>query len=86
MPRFEGASGWPGAQSALDRVWRALSVLFTAGVELQERLLLINRPWEEELLHWGEDARLHGAIAPPPGQHSTTSTGWCLGTHRRVQF
>ena len=52
--------------------------------ELQERLLLINRPWEEELLHWagGEDeGRLHGRRVPPPGRrrHSVTSRGWCPG-------
>lgn len=50
-------------------------------VELHERWLLRNRPWEEEYLHWswdGEQWQLHGQLPPPPGrQRSLTTTGWC---------
>jgi hypothetical protein len=49
--------------------------------ELAQRQDLLNRPWEEELLHWSCDGQLHGHLVPPPGRrrHSTTSTGWCPG-------
>jgi hypothetical protein len=50
-------------------------------IELQERLLLLNRPWEEECLHWcwdGHGWQLHGNRLPaPPGPRGTTSEGWC---------
>jgi len=39
-----------------------------AQVELQERLLLLNRPWKEESLHWALDShdwQLHGHLPPP---------------------
>jgi hypothetical protein len=49
-------------------------------VELWERWVLLNRPWEEEWLHWAADGRLHGTCPPPDhGRHSVTSSGWCLG-------
>lgn len=52
--------------------------------ELSERQSLLNRPWEEELLHWswdGHEWRLHGHLMPPPNRrrHSTTRSGWCPG-------
>ena len=55
-----------------------------AQVELHERLLLANRPWLEDLLHWsydGEQWRLHGTVAPPPDGRirSVTGEGWCPG-------
>jgi hypothetical protein len=61
-------------------VWRALRTFWAGQVELQERLLLINRPWEEELLHWA-DGELHGAVAPPADgrRRSVTGRGWCPG-------
>lgn len=49
--------------------------------ELHERLIVLNRPWEEEYLHWswnGHQWQLHGREAPPAGRRrSTTSQGWC---------
>lgn len=49
--------------------------------ELAERRALLQRPWEEELLHWswdGENWQLHGHLEPPAGRRrSTTSSGWC---------
>jgi hypothetical protein len=51
--------------------------------ELAQRRDLVNRPWEEELLHWAYDGEwhLHGRVMPPPGRrrHSTTRSGWCPG-------
>lgn len=66
-------------------LWRVLARVreFHADqVELHERLLLLNRPWEEALLHWcgdGDDAELHGHLAPPADgrRHSVTNRGWC---------
>lgn len=53
-------------------------------LELWERLLLLNRPWEEDWLHWGLDGTLHGRFPPPRGRgrYSVTSSGWCLGLRR----
>lgn len=53
-------------------------------VELHERLLLLNRPWEEEFMHWAYDGRaweLHGHQLPPPDgrRHGATARGWCPG-------
>jgi len=52
-----------------------------AQVELWERWLLLNRPWEEEWLHWAPDGSLHGNVPPPKGhgRHSVTTSGWCPG-------
>jgi hypothetical protein len=47
--------------------------------ELAERHLLLNRPWEEEFLHWGQDGCLHGHLVPPGHRRfSTTRSGWCI--------
>ncbi|MCU1681749.1 MAG: hypothetical protein JWQ81_2488 [Amycolatopsis sp.] len=50
--------------------------------ELVERQDLLNRPWEEDFLHWvsdGEHSYLHGHLAPPADnrRHSVTRNGWC---------
>jgi hypothetical protein len=55
--------------------------------ELVERRDLLNRPWEEEFLHWARDERgerLHGHLIPPAQRRarSVTSTGWCPGLLR----
>jgi hypothetical protein len=51
---------------------------------LHERRQLLDRPWEEDLLHWhreGDSWQLHGEHAPPADgrRRSTTSDGWCPG-------
>jgi hypothetical protein len=63
------------------RAWRGLREFLAVQVELHERAALLNRPWEEEFLHWAGDGReLHGRLLPPPGRgHSTTRSGWCPG-------
>ncbi len=55
--------------------------------ELSERRALLDRPWEEEFLHWAYDGHnwiLHGHRLPAPGKRSrsVTSTGWCPGLAR----
>jgi hypothetical protein len=63
-----------GVRSAL----RAVRDFWTVQVELQERLILINRPWEQELLHWS-DGELHGCVAPRADgrRRSVSPGGWC---------
>jgi hypothetical protein len=59
-------------------------------VELQERLALADRPWEERFLHWApaDDGgwRLHGDVVPPADgrRRSTTRSGWCPGLRVRA--
>lgn len=63
-------------------VLRGLRAFLSEQTELQERLLLLNRPWEEELLHWSAaDGGLHGSVAPPADgrRRSVTASGWCPG-------
>lgn len=49
--------------------------------QLYERQQLLDRPWEEEFLHWcwnGQRWQLHGHLRPPHGRRrSTTRDGWC---------
>ncbi len=57
-------------------------------VEMQERLLLLNRPEEEKYTHWAYDGhtwQLHGHLPPPDDgrRRSVTPDGWCLGCRRR---
>lgn len=73
---------WPNL--TIRRLARALRAFGAEQRELHERLLLLNRPWEEQLLHWSFDGgswRLHGAVPPPDGarRYSVTSAGWCPG-------
>jgi hypothetical protein len=67
--------------------WRAFQEFLSRQCELQERLALINRPWEEELLHWGPDGALHGQLTPRADgrQHSVTRSGWCPGARRAAR-
>jgi hypothetical protein len=52
--------------------------------ELEQRRELLDRPWEEEYLHWAADGTLHGVRIPPAGRRrfSTTTGGWCPGLAR----
>jgi hypothetical protein len=50
--------------------------------ELEERRSLLDRPWEEDLLHWArgdQGWQLHGQFVPPARRRtsSVTSRGWC---------
>ncbi len=58
--------------------------------ELEERRMLLDRPWEEDFLHWARDEHgwhLHGRFVSPPRRRasSVTSQGWCPGTARTRQ-
>lgn len=68
------------------RRWAAALQTVDADItELSERRALLDRPWEEDLLHWSFDGQgweLHGRLAPPPGGRrrvSVTRRGWCPG-------
>jgi hypothetical protein len=66
---------------------RLVTALRTAAAnqtELQERMWLLQHPWEEDYLHWagdGEERRLHGVTPPPQDgrRYSVTRSGWCRG-------
>lgn len=64
----------------MSRAWRALRRFWSEQVEIQERMVLLNRPWEETYLHWA-DGELHGSVAPPADgrRRSVTGRGWCPG-------
>jgi hypothetical protein len=67
---------------ALARLPSRLRQFHTTTTELNERLWLLNRPWEENFLHWagtGQNSRLHGTVLPPADgrRHSVTKHGWC---------
>jgi hypothetical protein len=64
-------------------VWRAVRDFWAVQVELQERLALCNRPWEQQMLHWA-DGELHGSVAPPADgrRRGVTSGGWCACRRR----
>ena len=50
------------------RALRGLREFLAVQVELHERAALLDRPWEEEFLHWvGDGLELHGRLVPPPG-------------------
>jgi hypothetical protein len=61
-------------RSALHRYWEQHKIL-------HERRRLLDRPWLEDVLHWGPDGELHGEVAPSgtAGPSSVTSEGWCPG-------
>jgi len=64
-------------------VWSALRGFVAVQVELHERMALLDRPWEEEFLHWAH-GELHGWRLPPPGRRiGTTRDGWCPAQGRR---
>ena len=64
---------------------RSLRTFYTEYKRLYERRELLNRPWEEEFLHFAFDGRLHGHLPPPDDgrRHSVTSDGWCPGWARQ---
>ncbi|GDY30288.1 hypothetical protein [Gandjariella thermophila] len=70
------------ALAGLRRGLARLRAFHATQVELHERLLLLNRPWEEEFAHWSYDGHrwhLHGHLPPPPDgrRRSVTPHGWC---------
>ena len=66
------------------RVLAAVRGAVARQAELQERMWLLQHPWEEDYLHWvgdGELRRLHGSVPPPQDgrRYSVTGGGWCPG-------
>lgn len=50
--------------------------------ELDQRLALLARPWDEELLHWAAGPQgweLHGSYLPSSARAARTDRGWCVG-------
>ncbi len=60
-------------------VLQSLREFFSDYERVYERRQLLNRPWEEEFLHFALDGTLHGEIPPPADgrRHSVTADGWC---------
>lgn len=71
------------------RMIKWLHETYTDVCELHERRDLLNRPWEEEYLHWARDEhgwQLHGRYVPPRRWHcSVTTQGWCLAKSTNAQ-
>ncbi|GHF24977.1 hypothetical protein GCM10017786_68880 [Amycolatopsis deserti] len=66
----------------LSRILAGLREFAATQAELAERRDLLDRPWEEEFLHWTAGGELHGSVVPPRGRQATTRSGWCPGVHR----
>ena len=65
--------------AGLERMWRALRKSFAGYQVIHEQQQLLNRPWEEDFLHFACDGQLHGHLLPPRDgrRRSVTSDGWC---------
>lgn len=75
------------AYLARRRLWAALRDFNATQIDLAQRQALLDRPWEEDFLHWAHDGKswqLHGHLVPPAdGRHrSITREGWCPASHR----
>jgi hypothetical protein len=61
--------------------WEVLGRFFAEQRESAERWGLMERPWEEDFLHWSrQDGQyvLHGELMPSTRRRmSTTRSGWC---------
>lgn len=76
----------PRHTSVLARIFTSVVATVTEGwgtqQELQERLIILNRPWQHDQAHWvpapNGNPQLHGTIPPPRGGTGpVTATGWC---------
>ncbi|MDT7709420.1 MAG: hypothetical protein QOG20_5027 [Pseudonocardiales bacterium] len=67
----------------LRQILAKVSQASAAITEVEQRRLLLNRPSEEEFLHWALDEdgpHLHGRFVPQSRRsRSVTSSGWCPG-------
>lgn len=74
---------WWG-RKLMQAVWRIVGDVY----ELEQRRVLIDRPWEEDILHWVREQDgwgLHGHLPPSRARcPCPTSTGWCLGRARQL--
>lgn len=65
------------AVTGVRAAWRSVREFWAVQVELHERLVVLDRPWEQEVLHWS-GGELHGCAPPPDGRRrSVTPGGWC---------
>lgn len=87
VPCARARAGKRGRMGSWSRLRAAVRSIVSEVEEWEERRVLINRPWEEEFLHWvreGDGWHLHGQLPPPRhGCRCPTSGGWCLGRARR---
>lgn len=69
------------------RTLQALREFYSGYSRIHERQSLLNRPWEEDLLHFARDGSLHGHLPPPTDgrRHSVTSDGWCPGWAQQMR-
>jgi hypothetical protein len=69
------------------RALQALRQFYSGYARIHERQSLLNRPWEEEFLHFARDGSLHGHLSPPADgrPRSVTSDGWCPGWARQAR-
>lgn len=49
-------TGDRGVRTGMRSAWQAVRGFWAVQAELQERLVLLDRPWERELLHWSGGA------------------------------
>ena len=71
-----------GVTTPTDRILDHVRSWWADVRELDQRLALLARPWDEELLHWSAGPRgreLHGAFVPPAARAACTGRGWCVG-------
>jgi hypothetical protein len=63
----------------MTRWLRSIRFFFSMEALVNERLALLERPGEEDFLHWARNDALHGCLLPPADgeRHSVTSDGWC---------
>jgi hypothetical protein len=66
---------------SLERTLDALRKFCAGYARIHERQSLLNRPWEEDFLHFARDGSLHGHLLSSPDgrRRSVTSDGWCPG-------
>lgn len=71
----------------LRRLWTVLREFNATQLELVERQALLDRPWEEDFMHWAHDGQswhLHGHLVPPHDgrRRGATPEGWCPANRR----
>ena len=67
----------------VERTLHALRQFYAGYARIHERQSLLNRPWEEEFLHFARDGSVHGHLLSPTSdgrRRSVTSDGWCPGS------
>ena len=72
----------------LRRIGAFLRERWEIHAELHERFALMQRPWEEDFLHWAQDAdgpHLHGHLVSGSDRRTgVTRSGWCPGLRQQA--